>query len=106
MSSLYIPGGSVLGILSSVSLGVAAGAAGGPVVVGPVVVGRLLLWMALCVATSDALSASKWSPSMGPIFWAPNLTSVLNLSHHATRSAGSGLNSTKAVSDVRPMWTR
>ena len=41
---------------------------------------------------------------MGPILCVPNLTSALNLSHHAKRSAGSGLNSTKEVSEVRPMW--
>ena len=59
MSSLYTPGGSVLGILSPGSLaGVAAGA-GTPVVAGPAVVVWMFLLMALCVATRDALRASR-----------------------------------------------
>ena len=62
MSSLYTPGGKVLGILSSVSLGlVAAGAAVGAVAAGldPVEELWMLLLMALCVATSEALRASR-----------------------------------------------
>ena len=48
MSSLYTPGGSVLGILSPGSLED-----------GLAVVGLVLLPIALCVATSDALRASR-----------------------------------------------
>ena len=59
MSSLYTPGGSVLGILSSGSLEGVAAVAGMPAVAGLVVTGLLLLLIALCVATSDALRASR-----------------------------------------------
>ena len=62
MSSLYTPGGKVLGILSSGSLDVvAAGAAAGPGAAGPGPgeVWWMLLLMALCVATSEALRASR-----------------------------------------------
>ena len=62
MSSLYTPGGKVLGILSSVSLGLeAAGAAVGAGAAGldPVEELWMLLLIALCVATSEALRASR-----------------------------------------------
>ena len=58
-SSLYTPGGNVLGILSSVSLGVVAGVAGRPVDGALEMVGVMLLLMALCAATKDALRASR-----------------------------------------------
>lgn len=66
----------------------------------------IFLVMDLCVAMRDAFMTSSWSPSMGPILASPNLTSALNLSHHPASSTVSGLNSTKAMSDVKPMCVR
>ena len=64
------------------------------------------LVMDLCVAMRDALSTSSWSPSMGPILLSPNVISAVNLSHHPASSTVSGLNSTKAMSDIKPMCVR
>ena len=64
------------------------------------------LVMELCVAMRDAFITSSWSPSMGPILLSPNVTSDLNLSHHPASSTVSGLNSTKAMSDINPMCVR
>ena len=78
-----------------------------PVVGGPA--GKVepsFLVMDLCVAMRDALSTSSWSPSMGPILLSPNVISALNLSHHPASSTVSGLNSTKAMSDIKPMCVR
>ena len=58
-SIVYSGGYSVLGILSSVSLWVVAGGVGRPVDGALVVVGVMLLLMALCAATKDALRASR-----------------------------------------------
>ena len=61
-SSLYTPGGKVLGTLSSVSLGfVAAGAAAvaGAAGLAPGEEVWMLLLIALCVATNEALRASR-----------------------------------------------
>ena len=76
----------------------------GPVGGGPVgMVEPSFLVMDLCVAMRDAFIASSWSPSMGPILLSPKVISALNLSHHPASSTVSGLNSTKAMSDIKPI---
>ena len=79
----------------------------GPVGGGPVgMVEPSFLVMDLCVAMRDAFIASSWSPSMGPILLSPKVISALNLSHHPASSTVSGLNSTKAMSDIKLMCVR
>ena len=86
----------VVGVMTLGAVGPAAGGAVGMLELS-------FLVMDLCVAMREAFMTSSWSPSMGPILASQKVTSVLNLSHHPASSTVSGLNSTKAMSDVNPM---
>ena len=72
MRSLYTPGRSTSGTLSSESLGEAVDGKDGAAV-GVGTGGPVCFEMDLRAATRQAFNATRKSPSMGPIFWAPNL---------------------------------
>ena len=79
----------------------------GPVGGGPAgIVEPSFLVMDLCVAMRDAFITSSWSPSMGPILLVSKCDFCFELSHHPASSTVSGLNSTKAMSDIKPMCVR
>ena len=95
-----------MGALSSESFTVMTLGSVGPVTGAVGMLDPSFLVMDLCVAMSDAFITSSWSLSMGPILFSPKVASDLNLSHHPASSTVSGLNSTKAMSDISPICVR